>query len=397
MPEKFIYLLKVKAGENNNKFYRMTAQGDEFLAEWGRVGTKGQKKIFPIRDWDKKYRAKTGDGYVDKTENIAEEIVVQDKVKYQAIPDRVVAEIVKRLQSMAKDAIEKNYDISIDKVTQKMIDEAELLISKLLRASDFVEFNEVLLELFQTIPRKMYKVADNLLEDKTDIQKLILIEQDLLDVVKGQVAIKKIEVKDSGKTLNKTILDVMGLEIAPVTDCDIRKIKKSLNSLSSSYVDAWKVKNKKTQNQFNQFVKDNNIKDKRLLWHGSRNENWWSILRTGLALRPNAVITGKMFGIGLYFSINSQKSKGYTSGGYWAGGVSDRTVFMALFDTAYGNPYDVNSFESRFNSFNYEKLQTTKAGANCLHAHKGRMLRNDEIVYYKEEQMTVKYLVELKS
>ena len=39
--------------------------------------------------------------------------------------------------------------------------------------------------------------------------------------------------------------------------------------------------------------------------------------------------------------------------------------------------------------------------ANCLHAHAGASmgysaLKNDEIVVYKEEQMTIKYLVELR-
>ena len=35
-------------------------------------------------------------------------------------------------------------------------------------------------------------------------------------------------------------------------------------------------------------------------------------------------------------------------------------------------------------------------GANCLHAHAGHgMLRNDEIVVYKEEQLTIKYLIEI--
>ena len=36
-------------------------------------------------------------------------------------------------------------------------------------------------------------------------------------------------------------------------------------------------------------------------------------------------------------------------------------------------------------------------GANCLHTHAGQMLKNDEIVIYKEEQCTIKYLVEIKN
>lgn len=149
---------------------------------------------------------------------------------------------------------------------------------------------------------------------------------------------------------------------------------------------------------------DNSQQDKKhisktkLLWHGSRNENWWSIINTGLVLRPtNAVITGKMFGFGIYYAPKARKSLGYTSlsGSYWARGNSN-SAFMALMDVAYGKPYDVHSFDSKYYDFNYERLQKTCPGANCLHAHAGSMLRNDEIIVYKEDQCTIKYLVELR-
>lgn len=88
---------------------------------------------------------------------------------------------------------------------------------------------------------------------------------------------------------------------------------------------------------------------------------------------------------------------GYTSlsGSYWARGNSN-SAFMALMDVAYGKPYDVHSFDSKYYDFNYERLQKTCPGANCLHAHAGSMLRNDEIIVYKEDQCTIKYLVELR-
>ena len=143
---------------------------------------------------------------------------------------------------------------------------------------------------------------------------------------------------------------------------------------------------------------ENNIKDTKLLFHGSRSENFWSIIKTGLVLRPtNAVITGKMFGYGCYYAPKCAKSIGYTSlsGSYWAHG-GNNTAYMALFDVAYGTPYDVYNFDSKYYNLDYNKLQQFKPGANCLHAHADKgMLRNDEIVVYKEEQMTIKYLIEI--
>ena len=161
---------------------------------------------------------------------------------------------------------------------------------------------------------------------------------------------------------------------------------------------AWRVKNIKTNDRYQKFVECENIKDTKLLWHGSRNENWWSIINTGLVLKPtNAVITGKMFGYGIYYAPKAQKSLGYTSldGSYWARGSSN-SAFMALMEVAYGKPYDVHSFDSKYYDFNYERLQKAYPGANCLHAHAGSMLRNDKIIVYKEEQCTIRYLVELR-
>ena len=69
---------------------------------------------------------------------------------------------------------------------------------------------------------------------------------------------------------------------------------------------------------------------------------------------------------------------------------------MALMDVAYGKPFDAYSFENRFSGLDYQGLQRLCPGANCLHAHAGSMLRNDEIIVYKEDQSTIHYLVELK-
>lgn len=395
----FVYLVKVEPNANNNKFYRMIKGDSEFTVEFGRVGNTGfQTTSYSNRMWDKKYNEKIKKGYVDQTRLVAEKIEVNKSgIKYKEISDVDVRKIVNRLQQMAKDAIHENYTISSDKVTQLMIDEAEALISKLLTITDINKFNNVLLELFRTIPRKMKSVEDNLLSDTSKIADIIQHEQDLLDVMKGQVAIKEIEESTTDETFDKTILEIMGLEIKPITHDEENLIKKNLGSSSNKYLNAWRIVNLKTQEKFDNFVRLNNIQTKKLLWHGSRNENWWSILRTGLLLKPNAVITGKMFGHGIYFAPKAEKSIGYTSlsGSYWAKGNS-KSAFMALFDTAYGIPYNTYNFDSKYYDFNYSRLTQQQNNANCLHAHSSKgMLRNDEIIYYKEEQVTVKYLVEI--
>lgn len=397
------YLVMVTASANNNKYYKQIPKGDRWVAEYGRVGSNPQRREYPMSQWDSKYNEKIRKGYVDQSELVEDLIQVEKPAKseYKEIENKVIADIVERLQKMARQAISDNYTISSNKVTQAMIDEAQDILTSLTTIDDVNEFNDTLLKLFTTIPRKMGNVQSYLARSVDAFSEIIQKEQDLLDVMKGQVVQKQI-IDESVETTpqnESTILEYLGLVFEECDAKDIAIIKDALGSCSDKFYKAWRVKNLKTQKRYDDFVKNNQIKDTKLLFHGSRNENWWSIINSGLVLRPtNAVITGKMFGYGIYYAPKARKSLGYTSlsGSYWARGNSN-SGFMALMDVAYGKPYDVYSFDSKYYNFNYDALQRSCPGANCLHAHEGSMLRNDEIIVYKEEQCTIHYLIELKN
>lgn len=397
------YLVMVTASANNNKYYKQIPHGDTWTAEYGRIGSSSQKREYPMSQWNSKYNEKIRKGYVDQSDLVEDLIQVQKpkQSEYKEIENKVIAEIVERLQTMAKQAISDNYTISSNKVTQAMVDEAQEILTGLLDIPDVDTFNDMLLKLFTVIPRRMKNVKDYLVKSTEDFAKIIQREQDLLDVMRGQVVQKQImdDTKDNDDNKNEnTILEQLGLEFDECNDKDIAVIKDALGSCADRFYKAWKVKNIKTQERFEKFVKENNIKNTKLLFHGSRNENWWSIINTGLVLKPtNAVITGKMFGYGIYYAPKARKSLGYTSldGSYWVRGNS-KSGFMALMDVAYGKPYDVYSFASKYYNFNYDRLQEACNGANCLHAHEGSMLRNDEIIVYKEDQCTIRYLIELR-
>ena len=396
------HLVMVSADANNNKYYDMLPDGETWTAKYGRVGTGAQTRVYSRRQFESKYNEKIRKGYVDQTQLVQELIAVDpsSKSQYAEITDTAIAAIVMRLQSMAHQAIEANYTISSSKVTQMMVDEAQSIIDGLLTIGDVEFFNRELLRLFATIPRKMGSVGSYIATKTQDFNKIISREQDLLDVMKGQVVSVAIASDDHDHhgTSDQTILEALGLKFETCANEDIATIRAALGSCSAQFYRAWRVTNLKTQERFDQFVADNRISDVRLLFHGSRNENWWSIIQSGLLLRPtNAVITGKMFGYGIYYAPKARKSLGYTSlnGSYWARG-SSTFGFMALMDVAYGKPYDVYAFDHKYANFNYDELQAACPGANCLHAHAGSMLRNDEIIVYKEAQSTIKYLVELK-
>ncbi len=392
-------LVKISADANNNKYYDMTPMGFVWEAAYGRVGASPQRRTYSLRDWEKKYNEKLSKGYVDRTWLVQDLIEVQPVTDdYRPILQKPIAEIVRRLREMARQAVAENYTISSNKVTMAMVDEAQLMLNALVDKRSLNDFNLLLSELFGIIPRRMASVRSHLATSVDQFGDIIRREQDLLDIMRGQVYVPQpVKVVDTAP-VQQTVLEANGLVFEEATPEDIIKIKSCLGSCADKFRQAWRVRNLRTQQAFDNYVEPAHIATK-LLWHGSRNENWWSILTGGLVLKPtNAVITGKMFGYGIYFATKARKSLGYTSlsGSYWAKG-SENSAFMGLYEVAYGKPYDVHSFSGAYNSFNYEKLQAACPGANCLHAHEGAMLRNDEIIVYQECQTTVKYLVELKN
>ena len=397
------YLIMVTTA-NNNKYYNCFPEGDKFRVEYGRVDATKTTAYYPMSKWNSQISSKLKKGYQDVTDlkqDLVEEISsANPESPYREIENQAVRAIVEKLQSLARETVRKNYTVKASAVTQDMVDAAQQIIDTLANSSGNVnEFNEQLLKLFTVIPRKMGNVRDYLANNNDDFAKIISKEQDLLDVMRGQIYVKpEIEPTVTTEKKQQTILEELGLVMEEATKDDVALIKTLMNESADKFRKAWRVTNLKTQDRFDKFVVDNDIKDTRLLFHGSRSENFWSIMKTGLVLRPtNAVITGKMFGYGVYYAPKCAKSIGYTSlsGSYWAHG-GNNTAYMALFDVAYGTPYDVHNFDSKYYNLDYDKLQQFKPGANCLHAHADRgMLRNDEIVVYKEDQMTIKYLIEI--
>ena len=397
------YLIMVTTA-NNNKYYNLFPEGDRFRVEYGRVDATKTTSYYPISKWNSQINSKLKKGYQDVTDlkkDLVQEIsTAKPESPYKEIESAAIRAIVEKLQNMARDTIQKNYTVKASAVTQDMVDAAQKIIDNLANNNSTVEeFNNILLKLFTVIPRKMGNVRDYLARKSDDFAHIISKEQDLLDVMRGQIYVKQDdEPTETVEKKERTILEELGLVMEEATADDIALIKTLMKESVDKFRKAWRVTNLKTQNRFDKFVEENNVKDTRLLFHGSRSENFWSIIKTGLVLRPtNAVITGKMFGYGCYYAPKCAKSIGYTSlsGSYWAHG-GNNTAYMALFDVAYGTPYDVYNFDSKYYNLDYNRLQQFKPGANCLHAHADRgMLRNDEIVVYKEEQMTIKYLIEI--
>lgn len=272
MEEKSPVYLVMVTTNNNNKYYRMIPHGDTFEAEYGRVGASCQHASYSMSQWNKKYNEKIKKGYVDQT-HLVQDLIQKEKPKgkdgYKEIENKVIAEIVQRLQDMAHQKIQANYKVSSQQVTQAMVDEAQKVIDRLMQREEVEDFNNTLLELFSVIPRKMGNVNDYLSRSKEDFARILKDEQDLLDVMRGQVVTHTVQDEpdtDDVEEKQETIIEAMGLEFEEVTEDDVRMIKSLLGDCRNKFYRAWRVKNIKTQKRFDEFVNKEHISKTKLLW-----------------------------------------------------------------------------------------------------------------------------------
>lgn len=403
MDEKVAYLIKVNPNTNNNKFYRMIhiPGTNYFIVEYGRIGTTGMKRKYPLEQWYIKLNEKLNKGYSDQT-SICTAPTIQLKNEFKPINETSVKNLIDRLRKWAKDTIKSEYTIKINDVNEKMVNEAQAFINNLYSASSLEVFNETLIRLFTVLPRKIDgRVADHLAKSNLDFTRIVEKEQNLLDIMKGQLHTCKIisqNLKESKKIPNITILEAMGLNIRPVTPKEELEIKTHLTAESQGrYKAAWKIVNEKTERAFQDYCKMQGIKHTQFLYHGSRNENFWNILCSGLSLNPNSHITGKMYGYGLYFANRAMKSINYTSikGSFWAKGT-ETSGFLAVFKVAIGNPWDVYDWKPIYSSYKEKDIRKMGKDSTFAHSGAGNSLKNDEIIVYNEAACTIRYLIEIE-
>lgn len=386
-------------GANNNKVYEMAANDDgTFTARYGRIGARLQERTYPMARWDTVYRQKTRKGYADVTALAAER-----EDSGFASPDPGVAALVDRLRRAADRAIQAQYLVSPGDVSARQLAEAQAHLDALAALAGRLDendtaaaFDDALLALYTTIPRQMADVRSHLLGHALApeaVPEMLEAEQEALDRMA-----QRVRLADAPE--RQTLLDAFGFDLRPVTDRAVLADLQRRMDGHARLVRAVEVVHPRLRARFEAHVAASPRKRTRQLWHGSRSENWLSILETGLVLNPaRAVINGKMFGHGLYFADSFQKSLGYTSlrGACWTGGATDRGV-LALCDVHLGRALTVRQHHDWCYGLTAERLRQ-RAGLfrtyDSLHAKAGPMLRHDELVVYHEAQVCPRYLVDV--
>lgn len=390
-------------GDNNNKIYVLESNPDgvTWTATWGRVGGHMSTKVYPMSEWDKKYRDKTTRTGRERYQDITALKTTVTAKGFKDLTDREFQSLLNTLQGYSKQSIIDNYTVTAEAVTQAQVDKAQEILNQivpLLTPKTFSRpaIDNLLTQLYTVLPRKMKNVKFHILNGDGDLAKaneIIKNEQDLVDNMASQVRLNVNETTGEQKTLE----EALGIKLDKVTPDEVAEIKKLLGANAHQYKKAFKVVNIHTQKKFDEHKEKKAVKPyTRLLWHGSRNANWLSIIQKGLMIRPTGVVlTGAMWGYGLYFADKAKKSIGYTSlkDSYWARGNANQ-AFIALYEVNTGIEYRTKTREYWMSTLTETGLKQ-KGQYDSLFAEGGVDLINNEYIVYNDAQCTIKYLIEI--
>lgn len=394
--------------DNHNKYYRMTrSTGGSWIAEWGRIGGSGgvgssRTCSYPDSQWDAKYAEKIRKGYRDISDVFfgkaqlkpsAEEKTEAEKEK--SVKPYFGQDLIKRLTLATKGFLNRNYTVSISNITQDMVLRAEQYLDQMKKLTKEPDaFSEALRALAETLPRAISNTRTffpSLSATPEQLEKVIERESAVLESMRNITGLNR---KGSGFG-DKDYPCPRGVKLSEVTDAEAARIRKMMGTSASRIVNIWKVKNSGTDKKLKEWYEKNEGKGT-LLFHGSRTENFLPIISNGLIL---AKASYGMFGKGIYFAPEADKSIGYTSisGSYWRGGT-EKTAFLAVYEVAMGKHKDVYSYdaprgEKAYNTYDGSELRNGGYDSLWAHGHNS-MLRRDECIIYDSSQCSIRYLIE---
>lgn len=414
---------------NSNKFYvaevhsSKSNKGYRLYINYGRNGDRGVENAQAfntlddaLRAYEKKIKAKLSKGYQhvdiavstkgsEKAQNIVNEnafggIVVPNNsfTKNSALP-LATQTLIKRIYDEANQAVslslngKANSDTAgpLGNIGINGINRGRRILRDIacaIREKDEYIVEQASITYYTCIPRKLssrlQKTNDWLINSMDRVQR----ELDTLDLYEDTLrmlpimGISDVDKKYAG----------LNCDLGVVSKDELEYIKHKIATTHAhnhrfrlEVTGAWAV------NQHNAPKLNDSCGNVVNLFHGSRSANIVGILSSRLKLPNtlgNSVIkTGAMFGPGIYLASDSTKSANY-SFGTWCGRANKYgTAYLFIVASALGNVYKVDS-STYFNEPPY--------GYHSVMGVKGRSLINNEFIVYREDQVRIKYIVEVK-
>ena len=389
--------------DNNNKYYEMTWNGGStFTVKYGRVESTTQTGSYPYSKWNSKYSEKIRKGYKDVTDFVTVDVVKNDVVpdKLVDVKEKLVNEFLILMKKYTDNLVSTTYSVKADAVSQKQIDAAQKIIDELnalagkqrSAGTTQLKINELLVDLYTVIPRRMGHVSNYILPN-IKLENTLQNEQDNLDAMAAQVSLIKPKTAKQKKTDSKasqTILDKLGITDMKECKGTPKEVEYLVKQNHGRKINAiFELKKPSEDSTFEKWMKNQKDKSTRILIHGTRCTSVIPILEIGLKIRPvgNFQFSGKAYGDGNYFSEHMQKSLNYT------GGDSDKVILV--YEVHTGNPFTYDGW-FRGNSFNLNYKELSSRGYDSTYVKAGHGLMNSEIIAYKEEQCRIKYIIWLK-
>lgn len=412
-----VRLVYVEAEENSNKYWcgELFSNGD-VKTSWGRIRDMAnlQSKLFPSAGktfLDKKKREKLGKGYTElktvetdavqtKTVNNSDlSAIARQQIKVaspalSSLIDRLVRSNIHKITSSTQityNAQTGLFSTPLGIVTSEAIGDARSLLADIKRnLNSEAALKPLVSRYLRLIPHDIGHRFDvrALFSDDTSVQK----ENDILDSLESSY--------QALHTAPKTATNGTTKQVEQVFNVTLDKLDP--NHPEFIRVQKWYEASKKAMHGYhnikivNFFVVDieemtknydSKVGNDTEVWHGTSEANLLSILKSGLRVSPpsTAYIAGKLFGNGVYGSTSSSKSLGYTLGRW--GGSTAQSGWMFVCSFAMGKPYypksyGINSIPSGHDS--------------CWALPNLTGLHNDELIVYRNNQVKIKYLLEVK-
>lgn len=441
---------------NTNKFYIMQIIiTDQYVVyiRYGRIGVVGKitYKFFndeqsAIKFFVRQFKTKTGNkcganfimisGKYHMADiqcaNISSESDESDNDNCNdnqgQIDDRVIdfLKVISNKKYMKNTLIELEIDIEkipLGKMSQKQIDKAYKILDEITKNVDNEqELIRLSSEFYTLIPIVCGMKKPPIISSKKLIGKNLNLLNELSQMIYGSKIVTKFG-KNNDDLLN--LYNNLSTDILPMdkTDGMYKTLKKYIiNSKAPTHNFDFKILNMYEINRHGERQKyddySEKINNRMLLFHGTRTSNLIGILKNGLVCDPsklgiNINISGKMFGLGVYFANAVSKSIQYC-----AYDSSENIACIFICEIALGKMLEKTKADSSltaktlpkpYNSTfgmgqsSYEKYDSYN-GSTKIPCERIKKLKNvsdrtllyDEFIVYNEHQINIKYVVMLK-
>lgn len=392
--------------DNHNKYWHADLTDCTLSIAWGRVGVEnGQSQTLTFESPEKAEKAfvskrgsKMRKGYTEQktllgTSPKAVEIRVQAAIDHsqdsetKKLIDFLVKRNVHKIEDTTSIRLENGHLATpLGPVTTEGLDEAEQILHRM-GNSRGLHLTDLANRYLRIVPRNigtrrvdptdLFGSAGQLQSEQATLDSLRAVIRDLEQQATGQAPTFQTRLTLVGRDREALFQEIRAL------------YKKSANAnhttAAMSLHRVWEMNIASADAAF-EGPRLGNVKR---LWHGTKDANLLSILKTGFVIPKqhgsSMTITGRMYGDGVYFSDQSTKSLNYATS-FWGGKSSER-CFMLLNDVAMGKEFMATSSFSG----------GCRKGYDSTFAKAGRSgVRNNEMIVYRTSQVKPVFLCEFR-